>query len=185
MRSRLRASAIYGASSPHVHLGSARPPTYDPPMPPFSVADPLAHRALEGLMRAEAHLRREGGAEPQGRGEVAAELQRAGLSTGAFSVLVVLTTAGGELELRTLRRRLGWSKANSTEVTAALEAQGLVVRRRLARDRRAMVVGISAAGAELVQRVFPTHADCVSAAFAALDEDEKRSLASICRKLAA
>lgn len=126
-------------------------------------------------MRAEAHVRR----------AVAAELARAGLSTGSFSVLVVLTTAGGELELRTLRRRMGWSKANATEVTAALEQQGLVARRRLPNDRRAMSVGLTADGAELVQRVFPTHADRVSAAFAALDEDEKRSLASICRKLAA
>jgi MarR family transcriptional regulator, 2-MHQ and catechol-resistance regulon repressor len=144
-------------------------------MPSLSVADPLAHRALEALMRAEAHVRR----------AVAAELQRAGLSTGSFAVLVVLTTAGGELELRTLRRRLGWSKANATDVTAALERQGLVVRRRLANDRRAMSVALSAEGAELVQRVFPTHADRVSAAFAKLDADEKRSLASICRKLAA
>jgi DNA-binding MarR family transcriptional regulator len=48
-----------------------------------------------------------------------------------------------------------------------------------------MSVGLSAEGAELVQRVFPTHADRVSEAFAKLDEDEKRSLASICRKLAA
>lgn len=126
-------------------------------------------------MRAEAHVRR----------SVAAELQRAGLSTGAFSVLVVLTTAGGELELRTLRRRLGWSKANATEVTAALEQQGMVARRRVPSDRRTMSVAISGAGAELVQRVFPTHADRVSEAFAALDEDEKRSLAVICRKLAA
>jgi MarR family 2-MHQ and catechol resistance regulon transcriptional repressor len=153
---------------------SAAEPTISS-VPPLSVADPLAHRALEALVRAEAHVRR----------EVAAELARAGLSTGAFSVLVVLTTAGGELELRTLRRRLGWSKANATEVTAALERQNLVVRRRLANDRRAMAVGLSAEGAELVQRVFPTHADRVSAAFAKLDEDEKRSLASICRKLAA
>jgi MarR family transcriptional regulator, 2-MHQ and catechol-resistance regulon repressor len=149
--------------------------TYDRAMPPLAVADPLAHRALEALVRAEAHVRR----------GIAAELQRAGLSTGAFSVLVILTTAGGELELRTLRRRLRWSKANATEVTAALEQQGLVARRRLVNDRRAMTVGITAEGAELVQRVFPTHADRVSEAFAKLDEDEKRSLASICRKLAA
>jgi MarR family 2-MHQ and catechol resistance regulon transcriptional repressor len=144
-------------------------------MPPLSVADPLAHRALEALVRAEAHVRR----------SVAAELQRSGLSTGPFSVLVVLTTAGGELELRTLRRRLGWSKANATEVTAALEDKGLVARRRLASDRRTMSVAITAAGAEMVQRVFPDHADQVRRAFSALDEDEKRSLASICRKLAA
>jgi MarR family 2-MHQ and catechol resistance regulon transcriptional repressor len=141
----------------------------------LSLGDPLAHRALEALVRAEAHVRR----------EVAAELQRAGISLGAFSVLVVLTTAGGELELRTLRRRLDWSKANATEVTAALEDQGLVTRRRLPADRRTMSVALTATGAELVQSVFPTHADRVSEAFASLDEDEKRSLASICRKLAA
>jgi MarR family transcriptional regulator, 2-MHQ and catechol-resistance regulon repressor len=155
--------------------GSIRNPAYDRRMPPLSVADPLAHRALEALMRAEAHVRR----------SVAAELARAGLSTGAFSVLVVLTNAGGELGLRALRRRLGWSKANATEVTAALEQEGLVIRRRLVNDRRAMAVGITAEGAEMVQRVFPTHADRVSEAFAVLDEEEKRSLASICRKLAA
>src|SRR4051794_41867311 len=114
-------------------------------MPPLPVGDPLAHRALEALMRAEAHVRR----------EVAAELARAGLSTGAFSVLVVLTTAGGELELRTLRRRLGWSKANATEVTAALEQQGLGGRRGLVNDRRAQVVGVGAGGAGVVPRVFP------------------------------
>src|SRR2546421_7247043 len=113
-------------------------------MPPLSVVDPLAHRALEALMRAEAHVRR----------GIAAELQRSGLSTGAFSVLVVLTTAGGELELRTLRRRLGWSKANATEVTAALEHEGLVTRRRLPADRRTMSIALTANGAEIVQRVF-------------------------------
>jgi len=59
------------------------------------------------------------------------------------------------------------------------------VARRLVSDRRAMSVALTAEGAELAQRVFPTHADRVSHAFAALDEDEKRSLASICRKLAA
>src|SRR4051812_2127209 len=155
--------------------GSIRNPAYDRGMPPLSVADPLAHRALEALLRAEAHVRR----------GVTAELARAGLSTGAFSVLAVLTTAGGELELQTLRRRLGWSKANATEVTAALERQGLVARRRLPNDRRTMAVGLTASGAELVQSVFPSHADRVSAAFASLDEDEKRSLALICRKLAA
>jgi MarR family transcriptional regulator, 2-MHQ and catechol-resistance regulon repressor len=141
----------------------------------LEIGDSLAHRALEALVRAESSVRR----------TLAADLERHGLSAAGFSALVVLTTAGGELELRTLRRRLGWSKANATEVTAALERQGLVLRRRLVNDRRAMAVGISGEGAELVQRVFPTHADRVSAAFAKLDEDEKRSLASICRKLAA
>jgi NADH:ubiquinone oxidoreductase subunit 4 (subunit M) len=39
---------------------------------------------------------------------------------GISLALVVLTTAGGSLELRVLRRRLGWSKANTSEVADTL-----------------------------------------------------------------
>jgi MarR family 2-MHQ and catechol resistance regulon transcriptional repressor len=141
----------------------------------LEVGDPLAHRALQALLRAETSVRR----------ALAAELEREGVSAAGFSALVVLTTAGGSLELRTLRRRLGWSKANATEVTLTLEARGLVRRRRLAHDRRAAAVDLTVDGRALVEQLFPAHADRVSSAFSALDEAEKRSLADICRKLAA
>lgn len=144
-------------------------------MPALEVGDPLAHRALDALVRAESALRR----------ALAAELAREGVSAAGFALLVVLTTAGGELELKTLRRRLGWSKANATEVTTTLESRDLVVRRRLPHDRRAASVRLTGAGAELVARVFPDHTRRVSRAFAPLDPDEKRSLAELCRKLAA
>ena len=139
------------------------------------VDDPLAHRALDGLLRAEAAVRR----------RLSADLEREGLSAAGFSVLVVLVTAGGELELRALRRRLGTSKANATEIVSTLARRGLVTRHRLAHDRRAAAVAITALGAEIVDRLFPEHASRVSDTFAALDEDEKRTLAEICRKLAA
>jgi len=141
----------------------------------LEVADPLAHRALDALVRAETLVRR----------TLAADLEREGLSAAGFSVLVVLKTAAGQLELKTLRRRLGWSKASATEVTTTLETRGLVTRRRLARDRRAAVLELTTAGMDLIERVFPDHARRVSAAFGVLDEGEKRSLAEICRKLAA
>jgi MarR family transcriptional regulator, 2-MHQ and catechol-resistance regulon repressor len=137
--------------------------------------DPLAHRALESLLRAEASVRR----------RLTADLEREGVSATGFSVLVVLTTAGGELELRTLRTRLRTSKANSTEVVTTLESRGLVVRRRMASDRRAATVAVTERGQELVQRLFPEHTRRVADAFSVLDESEKRSLASICRKLTA
>ena len=139
------------------------------------VDDPLAHRALDGLLRAEAAVRR----------RLAGDLEREGLSAAGFSVLVVLVTAGGELELRTLRRRLHTSKANATEVVDTLERRGLVSRHRLAHDRRAAAVTITAHGEELVQRLFPEHAERVAAAFSPLDDAEKRTLAELCRKLAA
>ncbi|MBA2439162.1 MAG: helix-turn-helix domain-containing protein [Thermoleophilaceae bacterium] len=141
----------------------------------LEVGDPLAHRALQALLRAETSVRR----------ALTAELEREGVSAAGFSALVVLTTAGGTLELRALRRRLGWSKAGATEVTLTLESRGLVRRRRQARVRRAAAVDLTGGGRSLVERLFPDHASRVSSAFSALDEQEKRSLAEICRKLAA
>jgi MarR family 2-MHQ and catechol resistance regulon transcriptional repressor len=137
--------------------------------------DPLAHRALDSLLRAEAAVRR----------RLTAELEREGVSATGFSVLVVLTTAGGELELRTLRARLQTSKANATEVVTTLESRGLVTRQRLLSDRRAATVAVTPRGEHLVERLFPEHTRRVADAFAVLDEGEKRSLASICRKLSA
>jgi MarR family 2-MHQ and catechol resistance regulon transcriptional repressor len=138
-------------------------------------AEPLAHRALESLLRAEASVRR----------RLSAELEREGLSGTGFSVLVVVMTAGGELEMRALRNRMRLSKATLSEVVTTLQTRGLVWRRRLRSDRRAQSVALTGSGRELVERLFPEHSRRVADAFAVLDEDEKRSLASICRKLAA
>lgn len=144
-------------------------------MSPLEVADALAHRALQALLRAESAVRR----------RIAAELEREGVSAAGFSALVVLRIAEAPMELRALRRRLNWSKANATEVVTTLEARDLALRRRTSTDRRAVVVHLTPAGAELVDRLFPEHTTRVTEAFAALDEEEKRSLAEICRKLAA
>ncbi|MGK2938890.1 MAG: MarR family winged helix-turn-helix transcriptional regulator [Solirubrobacteraceae bacterium] len=137
--------------------------------------DLLAHRALESLIRAESSVRR----------RLSADLEREGLSATGFSVLVVLTTAGGDLELRALRHRLRTSKANATEVVSTLQQRGFVTRRRPPSDRRMVLVEITEAGSELVDRLFPEHTERVAQAFSVLDEDEKRSLTEICRKLAA
>src|SRR3982751_558967 len=152
-----------------------RPHPYSPAPMRLVPGDPLAHRGLESLLRAESNVRR----------RLSADLEREGLSATGFSVLVVLMTAGGELELRDLRARLRTSKANATEVVTTLEARGLVIRTRLLSDRRAATVRLTALGHELVDRLFPEHSRRVAATFSVLDETEKRSLAEICRKLAA
>jgi MarR family transcriptional regulator, 2-MHQ and catechol-resistance regulon repressor len=66
-----------------------------------------------------------------------------------------------------------------------LESRGFVLRTRLAHDRRAAAVTLTSAGEDVVKRLFPEHTERVRAAFEMLDEAEKRSLAEICRKLAA
>jgi MarR family 2-MHQ and catechol resistance regulon transcriptional repressor len=137
-------------------------------------ADHLAQDALESLLLAEASVRR----------RLAADLEREGLSSSGFSVLMVLSSSGGELELRALRSRLRTSKANATEVVTTLETRGMVQRFRLPHDRRAASVRLTAQGRELIDRLVPEHTRRVTDAFAMLDEAEKRMLADICRKLA-
>lgn len=137
--------------------------------------DPLALEALDGLLRAEAAVRR----------RLSFDLEREGLSATGFTVLVVLRSGGGECELRALRSRLGTAKASVTEVVSTLENRGLVTRERLPHDRRAAIVRSTPLGAEVVDRLFPEHAERVAATFAALDDREKRTLAELCEKLAA
>jgi MarR family 2-MHQ and catechol resistance regulon transcriptional repressor len=140
---------------------------------PLRPIDPLAHRALEALMRAESNLTR----------RLAADLERIGVSATGYTMLVLLTSAGGRLELRTMRRRLGASKATATEVLDTLEKRGFVTRSRLESDRRAVAVALTQAGYNLVTHAFPAHAERVREAFGMLDEAEKRQLADLCRKL--
>ena len=135
--------------------------------------DPLAHRALDALMRAETRLTR----------RLGSELERRGLSATGFAMLVVLQSAGGCLELRTLRHRLNVSKANASEVTGTLESRGYIRRDRSLRDRRAVMIWITPSGEALLEELFPEHARRVRDAFTPLDDTEKRELARICRKL--
>jgi MarR family 2-MHQ and catechol resistance regulon transcriptional repressor len=111
------------------------------------------------------------------------ELERRGLSSTAFSLLVVLISAGGSLELRVLRLRLGISKASASEVAATLAERGLVERRRSDHDRRAVTLVATPAGEQLLDELFPGHARRVRDAFTPLDDEEKRVLARLCRKL--
>ena len=135
--------------------------------------DPLAHRALEALVRAQTRVTR----------RLAHELERRGVSATGFSMLVVLHSAGGAIELRLLRQRLGLSKANATEVARTLDSRGLVTRIQSIRDGRALVIQITPAGEALLEDVFPGHARRVRDAFTSLDETEKRELTRLCRKL--
>jgi MarR family transcriptional regulator, 2-MHQ and catechol-resistance regulon repressor len=135
--------------------------------------DPLAHRALDALVRAETRVTR----------RLAHELERRGVSATGFSMLVVLQSAGGAIELRVLRQRLGLSKANATEVLCTLESRGLVSRIQSLRDGRALVIHLTPAGEALLADAFPGHARRVRDAFTPLDEEEKRELTRLCRKL--
>ena len=137
--------------------------------------DPLAHRALDALMAAETSVMR----------DVREQVERFGLSTTGFAIMVLLTSAGGSLEMRTVRLRIRASKATVSEVVSTLEQRDLVERHRIPSNRRAVMLTLAQSGKDLVERIFPHHSMRVTGAFSRLDEQEKRQLASLCRKLAA
>ena len=68
-------------------------------------------------------------------------------------------------------------------MTSALAQRGLIRRTTDARDRRALTIAITAAGRGLVEELFPGHARRVRDTFTVLDDEEKRELARLCRKL--
>src|ERR687894_748149 len=106
----------------------------------LTVEDPLAHRALEGLLRAEAAVRR----------RLSADLEREGMSAPGFYVLVVLVTAGGELELKNLRARLRIPKPPPPGFIDPPSPRAPAPRRRTPGDRRQLLITVTALGAEMV-----------------------------------
>ncbi|WP_069886820.1 MarR family winged helix-turn-helix transcriptional regulator [Streptomyces luteocolor] len=91
--------------------------------------------------------------------ELCVVYRRFGLSEGEFDVLAALRRAGEPYE-----RAPGELAAHTMVTTGAmtkrvdrLERAGLVTRRRAAGDGRGRVVGLTAAGRELIDRAFTEH----------------------------
>ena len=64
-----------------------------------------------------------------------------------------------------------------------LAARGLVTRARASRDRRSVIVDLTPEGRELIETIFPQHAQDIAAAMAGLDAAELANLETLLRKL--
>lgn len=109
-------------------------------------------------------------------------LRDEGLTPSQFGVLEALAHLGpmtaGELGQKILK-----SSGNMTLVVDNLVKRGLVVRERRSDDRRCVEVSLTAAGASLLERIWPRHLVRVVAAFSVLSAEEQEQLAALCRKL--
>ncbi|MGI5218318.1 MarR family winged helix-turn-helix transcriptional regulator [Nocardia sp. CA-290969] len=108
-----------------------------------------------------------------------------GLRSGEFDVLAALRRAGAPFELNpsTLADTLMLSRAGMTGRLDRLESVGYVRRTADATDRRAVRVGLTAAGRELVDTVVTAHTENESRMLAALTEPERRELDRLTAKL--
>lgn len=113
--------------------------------------------------------------------DVHRHLQEDNLTHSQFAVIEALYHLGplsqGELGQKILK-----SNANLTTVVDSLEKKKLVERKRSAEDRRRVEVFLTEAGAELIARVFPRHAEIVARELSILTAEEQIQLAFLLRK---
>jgi MarR family transcriptional regulator, 2-MHQ and catechol-resistance regulon repressor len=104
------------------------------------------------------------------------------LTLTEFGILEVLYHKG-PLLLGEVQRRILVSSGGVTYLVDRLERKGLVERRECPGDRRARYAALTAAGDELIRRIFPAHAACIESLMAPLDEEEQRTALTLLRRI--
>jgi MarR family transcriptional regulator, 2-MHQ and catechol-resistance regulon repressor len=105
-----------------------------------------------------------------------------GLGTTEFGVLEVLYHKG-ELPVCEVQRRILVESSSTTYVVDKLVRRGLVHRRASGRDRRVILLGLTAAGRRLIGRIFPPHATAMRRAMDALSAPERAQAVRLLRAL--
>jgi len=137
---------------------------------PFDFA---SMEAMANIYRAAAAIRR--------RAEQGV-LREASLSWGGFTTMWVLWI-WGEMETGRLAVECDLSKGTLTGILNTLEGRGLVVRERMDTDRRRMLVSLTADGDRMIESLSPSFNRFETETTASLDDDEKRELASLLRRI--
>jgi len=112
-----------------------------------------------------------------------ADLRRNQLTAAQFNTLLLLRKAGADgLLMGEIGQKLVVTKSNVTGLVDRLERQGLVERAEHS-DRRATIVRLTDAGAALLDRTTPRHAELLAELTGGLDDQEKETLIRLLTKL--
>jgi MarR family transcriptional regulator, 2-MHQ and catechol-resistance regulon repressor len=111
-----------------------------------------------------------------------ASIARFRLGTTEFGVLEVLYHKG-ELPVCDVQRRILVESSSTTYVVDKLCERGLVRRRPGARDRRVTLLRLTPAGRRLIRRIFPSHAQAMRQAVAALPPRDQAQATRLLRTL--
>lgn len=113
-------------------------------------------------------------------------MNRHGLARSSFDVLASLRRAGPPYELSPtdLYRELMRTSGAMTNRLKRLEQAGLIERRPDPGDGRGRLVRLTPRGRRLVDEIAPVHLENERRLLASLDDDERRTLARLLRRLA-
>lgn len=109
-------------------------------------------------------------------------LRHVDLTLSQFAVLEALLYLG-PLAQRDLCTKLLQSGGNMTVVVQNLERRDLVARARDPKNRRLVIVTLTAKGRRLIERVFPIHASIVAQDFGVLSAEQQEQLGALCKRL--
>jgi DNA-binding MarR family transcriptional regulator len=139
--------------------------------------DPLSKRRLKAWIRLLAVARR---TERDLRAFLRVEH---GTTLPRFDVMAALWRRREGMTMTDLSRMLLVSNGNATTVVDRLEADGLVARLAVERDRRSVQVMLTAAGLRRFEGLAADHERAIARAFAALSEADLDRLSEILRRI--
>jgi MarR family transcriptional regulator, 2-MHQ and catechol-resistance regulon repressor len=104
------------------------------------------------------------------------------LTLTEFGILEVLYHKG-PLLLGEVQKRILVSSGGVTYLVDRLEKKGFVTREECEGDRRARYASLTAAGEEVIARIFPQHAEYIESLMSPLSDDEKQVAISLLRRV--
>jgi MarR family 2-MHQ and catechol resistance regulon transcriptional repressor len=113
---------------------------------------------------------------------VETDIARHDLTTTEFGILEALHHKG-PLLLGEIQRKVLVTSGGITYLVDRLVAKGLVTREPSPSDRRARYAVLTPAGKQLIERIFPPHAERVTRTMAALTAKEQAQATLLLRKL--
>jgi MarR family transcriptional regulator, 2-MHQ and catechol-resistance regulon repressor len=109
-------------------------------------------------------------------------LSDADLTVSQFGTLEALHHLG-PLNQRAIGEKILKSGGNITMVVDNLEKSGFVLRKKDPNDRRAVLIHLTKKGEKFIREFFPKHLEKIKEEFSVLTEEEKETLANLCKKL--
>lgn len=110
-----------------------------------------------------------------------ASLAPTGVSRAEFDVLSAIRRARRPLRASEVTSVTLMSGASTTKISERLAKQGLLERKKLERDARVVLLELTDAGRDLVDRLFPLRVERESELLVGLTEAEMRTLADLLR----
>jgi len=110
------------------------------------------------------------------------DIRSYGFNPTEFAVLDLLYHKGSH-PLQQIGEKILITSGSITYVVDKLEKKGLIARQPCEKDRRVIYAVLTESGQEMMNRIFPQHAEVLTKALAGLNADEQESAARLLKKI--